>query len=197
MPVEDGGNSLYAESTVKVLHLLKQPTKEDNPSMSRLVDDLVEADNLGRKFMYRLALRSYALQNGFLPYGLAKGASQHILGEALRRSAIVNLENAASATSTERNAVKEYAIRNLQRWHRKVLDLRPDFVVCGGAFGAVWQALGRPDSRTVRTGMKCFRDPDCLQAVYLDMCHPTARYPLAMAHTYLVESAKAVQVTAK
>ena len=196
MPVEDGANSRYAESTVKVLHLLKQPT-EDNPSMSRLVDNLVKDDALGRRFMYRLALRSYALQNGFLPYGEAEAASQQVLGEALQHSAIVNLENGAFAKSTERNTVKEFATQNRERWHAKVLELRPNFVVCGGTFNAVWQALCRPHCSTVRTGMEYFRDPDYPEGVYLDMCHPTARYPMAMVHTYLVESVKELHLSAK
>ncbi len=196
MAVEDGANSRYAESTVKVLHLLKQPT-EDNPSMSGLVDNLVETDKLGREFMYRLALRSYALQNGLLPYGEAVGASQQVLGEALQRSAIVNLENGALARSTEKEAVKEFATQNRERWHAKVLELRPNFVVCGGTFNPVWQALCKPHYSTVRTGMEYFRDPDCPEGVYLDMCHPTARYPLAMVHTYLVESVKELHLSAK
>ena len=30
-------------------------------------------------------------------------------------------------------------------------------------------------------------------ALYLDLCHPTARYPLAMVHTHLVASACAIR----
>ena len=80
MSVQDGGNSLYDEAGVKVLHLLKQPT-QDNPSMPKLVDWLVENDKLGRKFMYRLALRSYAMQNDFCTYEEGRGASDEAPGQ--------------------------------------------------------------------------------------------------------------------
>ena len=192
MAVEDGANSRYDESKVKVLHLLKQPT-EDNALMSELVDDIVRAGKLGGKFMYRLALRSYALQNGCLAHQETRKISKQDLGNALQQSAIVNLENEKLARSTDKKKVFEFAERNenKERWHGKILKLQPHFVVCGGTFGAVRKALGSPKNQgTTETGMDYFREPGHHDIVYLDMCHPSARYPLAMQHTYLVESAK-------
>ena len=189
MAVEDGRNSRYGEGSVKVLHLLKQPTM-DNPSMPKLVDDLTKREKLGWKFMYRLAIRSYALQNGFLSYGEVKNESKHNLVLALQRSAIVNLENNEFSTSTDKEAVLDFAIRNKDRWYGKILELQPDFVVCGGTFDAVWRALDITEGGITQTGMKYFYDPEASGVVYLGMCHPSAHYPLGMKHTFLVESAK-------
>jgi len=191
MAVEDGANSRYDESKVKVLHLLKQPT-EDNASMSELVDDIVRAGKLGGKFMYRLALRSYALQNDCLTYQETRKISKQDLGVALQRSAIVNLENKEYAKSTPREDLVNSAKRNEKRWHDKITDLRPHFVICGGTFNAVRKALNKPQPDATKTGMKYFREPKHHDhdIVYLDAYHPSARCSVAMVHTYLVESAK-------
>lgn len=200
--VADGPNdqTLWGQACPKVMHLLKQPTKnnlptKENPSLPALIQQLVQQKGIGKKFMYRVALRSYGLLNGFVPWEQAEKATDEALGKALLASAIVNLENMKLASDTPKGKVLEFAMDNRERWHGQIRTWKPQVIVCGGTFKPVWQAMQKiqkaPSSRS-STGMRYFSDPSVSGCVYLDAPHPTARYPLAMVYTYLMVSAKEI-----
>ena len=192
MRVEDGPNDpdKYRDSSLKIVHLLKQPT-EDNPSFPKLVQRIVREDRLGRRFMYRLALRSYGLLHAFAPWEKARENHDEVLGAAFLATAVVNLEKEEIATSTSQDKTDEFARRNLDTWHQQIIDLKPRIVVCGGTFNAAWRALAKPDWCKASTGMEYFRDKQVpCECIYMDAPHPSARYPLAMVHTYLMASAR-------
>lgn len=114
------------------------------------------------------------------------------LGQALLTSAIVNLADNEFEKSTPVTKVYEWAGGNLDRWHGQIERWKPRAIVCGGTFDAVWGALGEPAWSTASTGMEYFEDPDVPGCVYLEMSHPTARYPVTIAHTYLMTSAREI-----
>ena len=191
--VIDGPNDekMYEKARPKVMHLLKQPTMY-NPSLPELVQRIVRENKLGKKFMYRLALRSYGLLNSFAPWNQVSEQEEKILGEALLASAIVNLADDEFAPNTPSEKVYEWATRNLNHWHGQITKWRPRFIICGGTFDAVWKALDKPEWFTASTGMEYFNDREVEGCTYLDAPHPTARYPVAMVHTYLMASAKEI-----
>ena len=193
MPLEDGPNDVkkYLCAHLKVMHLLKQPTKR-NPSLPRLVQEIVKAGKLGSMFMVRVARRSYGLLNDFAPSKEVEEKDHAALGQALLATAIVNLADNEFAKSTPPEKVHEWARENRDRWHGQIERWKPKAIVCGGTFDAVWRALGTPAWSTASTGMEYFEDPDVPGCVYLKMSHPTARYPVAMTHTYLMTSAREI-----
>lgn len=195
--VEDGPNDSerYNETSLKIFHLLKQPT-QDNDSLPKLVQQVVKANNLGKKFLYRLATRTYGLLNGFEPWETVIEREHEdveglgVLGDALLRSGIVNLKNDSVANSTPKSNVYEWAQSYITRWHGQIEKWKPQLVVCGGTFDAVKNALSPKDVRTASTGMQWFADPKLDNCIYLDAPHPSARYPRRMVHTYLMASAQ-------
>lgn len=198
-PVEDGPNdqTLWGQASPKVMHLLKQPTRNDlptkeNPSLPALIRQLVQQKGIGKTFMHRLALRSYGLLNGFVPWEQAEKATDDALGKALLASAIVNLENIKVASGTPKDSVSEFARQNHKRWHGQIERWKPHVIVCGGTFEPVSRAMDKPPYRYASTGMRYFCDPTVSGCVYLDAPHPTARYPLSMVYTYLMVSAKEI-----
>lgn len=197
--VADGPNdpTLWGQASPKVMHLLKQPTKnnlptKENPSLPALVRQLVQHKNIGKKFMYRVALRSYGLLNGFVPWEQAEKATEEALGKALLASAIVNLENIKFAPGTPKDSVSKFAEQKRKRWHGQIERWKPHVIVCGGTFQAVWRAMEKPPYWYASTGMCYFCDPSVSGCVYLAAPHPTARYPLSMVYTYLMVSAKEI-----
>ncbi|MCK4276923.1 MAG: hypothetical protein KAX78_10445 [Phycisphaerae bacterium] len=189
--VKDGpvDQDRFSKAPLRIVHLLKQAT-EFNASFTELIERIVRENRLGKKFMYRLALRSYGLLHGFMSFRETEKVSDKELGESLLQVAIVNLEKIALSRSTSQEDTEKFARDNRERWHGQIQKCRPHLIVCGGTFTAVWRALDKPEWHTASTGMDWFCDREVPSCVYLDMCHPTARYPLGMVHTYLMMSAK-------
>ena len=180
-----------ASLPLRIVHLLKQPT-ESNASLTELIQTLIQEDRLGKKFMYRLALRSYGLLHEFKSFLETQKVSTEELGESLLEVAIINLEKTALSRSTSPEDTKRFARDNRERWHGQIQEYQPHLILCGGTFSAVWSALDKPKWQRASTGMGWFCDAEVPSCVYLDICHPTARYPLGMVHSYLMMSAKEI-----
>lgn len=190
--VADGPNDKYYEASLKVIHLLKQPTKY-NPSLPELIRQIVEHDDLGRRFMYRIAQRSYGLLYDFAPWNEVAKQSFQILGEALLKSGIVNIVDDQWASTTPIAKLGEWAKQYRAHWHGRIKECQPDVVVCGGTFDAVKNVLlEQKNTNAASTGMRWFNDPKVDKCIYLDAPHPTARWPVAMVYTYLMVSAKEI-----
>lgn len=183
----------FKKASLRIVHLLKQPT-EYNPSLSGLIQRLVQENRLGKKLMYRLALRSYGLLHEFKSFRETREIPRKELGESLLQVAIVNLEKTELSRSTSPEDTERYARDNRERWHGQIQEYSPHLILCSGTFSGVWRALGIPECKCKRasTGMWWFCDPEVPSCVYLDICHPMARYPLGMVHTYLMMSAKEI-----
>lgn len=189
---EDGPNEKYYEASLRVIHLLKQPTKE-KPSLPELIREIVKDNKLGRKFMYRVAQRSYGLLHNFAPWEEVANQNNQILGEALLQSGIVNVVNDQCAKVTPQANLGGWAKQYINRWHGQIRECKPRLVVCGGTFSAIQGAfLQQERPKIASTGMKWFNDPELNKCTYLDAPHPTARYPLAMVYTYLMVSASEI-----
>ncbi len=206
--VEDGPNcpEKYKNATPRILHLLKQPTMgpPDQPlSLPELVQKIVkvnegsERSDIGRKMMYRLAQRSYGIQNGFSSWEKVADRDDATIGDALLSSAIVNIKNDKYSGTTKPNDLYEWAKTEFTKWHGRVEEFNPQIVLCGGTFKAVCWAFDEVSGNEIyithaSTGMKYFCDhgPKIPSCVYLDAPHPSARYPVSMVYTYLMSSAK-------
>lgn len=190
--VKDGPNNeeRYREASLKIIHLLKQPTR-DSGSLPELVRGIVRDNKLGRKFMYRVAQRSFGLLNNFAPWKKACDQSDEALGKALLQSGIVNIVNDQCASSTPKSSLFELAEKYKERWYRQIRNWQPELVVCGGTFDAIIQVLKRKPIKA-STGMRWFKNSEVEQCIYLDAPHPTARYPVAMVYTYLMVSAREI-----
>ena len=187
--VKDGpiDPALYAQISPKILHLLKQPTTY-NPSLPALFRELVE-DSRWSMLMRRTAERSYCILNHFASWEEVSAAGDIALGNALRCSAVVNLANDDFKAGTSPEKVYEWARTRKARWHGQIKAYSPDIIICGGTFSAVWQALGRPDDwAETTTGMQYFQDPEVKGCTYIEMPHPSVRWPKAMVYTFLAAS---------
>jgi len=192
MICEDGPNEKYYEASLRVIHLLKQPTKE-NPSLPDLIKEIVRENKLGRKFMYRVAQRSYGLLNDFESWKQVCKFESKALGEALLQSGIVNIRHDLCDNTTPQDNLVKWAKEYIERWHGQIKNCKPRLVVCGGTFRTVKQALQQQEQLQVAsTGMKWFIDPVVEGCIYIDAPHPTARYPVAMVYTYIMTSAREI-----
>ncbi len=180
----------YKRASIRVLHLLKQPT-QFNESLPRLFLDLITEKNWSM-LMERVAQRTHCLQQNGVPWHDTPVKGDVALVEALKASAVVNLENAIFKKNTPLDELDKMALDNLPRWHNVILESKPDVVICGGTFDAVWKALGGPDWKKFSTGMQYFTNPDCPTVLYVEMPHPSARYPAAMTHTFLAASTREI-----
>ena len=199
--VQDGAvdPQAYESARPRIVHLLKQPT-EYNPSLPQLIVRDIRGKSLGRLFR-RMGERSYCLQSGGRPWAELtheKEAPHELLSEALKRSAVVNVENRSCSKRTSGADLIRWALDNMRRWHTKIQELKPDIVVCGGTASAVWKAFGKraegkehPWCR-VSTGMWYFRDPEIAGCLYIAMPHPSARCPGNVVYTYLAASAREI-----
>lgn len=68
-----------------------------------------------------------------------------------------------------------------------MVECDPHLVVCGGTLDAAWKALGEPKWGRFNTGMEYFKDPKS-PILYIEMPHPSARYPVKMVHSFLAAS---------
>ena len=197
--VKDGPNEKYSEASLKIIHLLKQST-EDNPSLPKLVRQIVDNGNLGRRFMYRIAQRSYGLLHNFASWKEVNEVNEQgsqILGQALLKSGIVNIVNDQYASTTPKAKLTEWAEQYRGHWHGKIKECRPDVIICGGTFDAVKNVLlPQKGANVASTGMSWFNDPQVDKCIYLEAPHPTARYPVAMVYTYLMVSAQEIMTEA-
>jgi len=196
--MKDGPNEKYYEASLRVIHLLKQPTKE-NPSLPDLIKEIVRENKLGKKFMYRVAQRSYGLLNNFEPWKQVCKFESKALGEALLQSGIVNIRHDLCANTTPQDNLVKWANEHIEHWHGQIKNCKPRLVVCGGTFHAVKQAIKQtfkqalqPQEQVASTGMKWFIDPVVEGCIYIDAPHPTARYPVAMVYTYIMTSAREI-----
>jgi len=201
--VIDGPNNIemYNAASLKIFHLLKQPTKymplpEHKPSLPELVQDIVKKvkekkQKLG-KFMLRLAQRSYGLLNGFVLWEIVTMQGYENLGDALLKTGIVNIVDDKIAKETTKKFLQENTPKYKEHWHGQILKYKPDVVVCGGTFGAVCDTLGAEYYET-STGMKWFKDPELENCVYLRVWHPSAwRKPVCRIHDLLMIGAKEI-----
>lgn len=194
--VRDGANSLYPspDTRYRVCHLLKNPT-ELRGSISSLVDCLVREHNLGRTFLFRVALRSYAVLNKLPTFSDLPLYATSQVEEALLRSSIVNLSKCDIVPNASPEQVRNWARNNRDEWLGQLQDLRPHVILCGGTFRAACEALEATSQvKTSRSGMKYIRLDGVPDATILDVCHPSARYPLAMVHTHLMETCRELQL---
>ena len=184
-PIDPGK---YMEASLRVLHLLKQPT-EYNQSLPRLFLDLI-AEQQWSTLMVRVAQRTYSLQHKGASWYETPDKDKPALAEALKASAVVNLDNSRFKKNTPPEELAQMAKDNLPRWRGVILECRPNVVVCGGTFDVVWKALGESKIwDTFSTGMQYFPDPGNPAVLYIQMPHPSAMYPAAMMHTFLAASA--------
>lgn len=190
--VEDGPNSLYSTASLKVMHLLKQPTNADPPSIPDAVDYIAKKGRPDSGWAWRVSERSFALLNDCSSYEEVRRASGAALCRALQSVAIVNLCHDQLARSTPRSSLIPWATSNKARWHGQIVRYRPRLIVCGGTFDAVWQALGRPSRSCTTSGMDFFHDGEVPDCAYLDMSHPGAYFPLPMVLTYLIVGAREI-----
>jgi len=193
--VEDGPNKYYSKSNIKIIHLLKQPTKNTGKSLPKLIEEIVK-DKLGRKFMYYLATRTYGLLNKFASWEETISKSDQVLGESLLKSGIINIEKKETVSTSNSAKVDKWAKDNKKCWHGQILKHKPDLVICGKTFNAVIKALNISKSKiqTAPTGMRYFVDPDIdKQIIYLDTFHPTAwKPPREKVHNDLMASAEII-----
>jgi hypothetical protein len=189
--VKDGPNDRYREAHLKIIHLLKQPTKCEK-SLPELIKRLVEGNKLGRKLMFRLAQRTYGLLHEFTSWEEVQRQDTKSLGDALLRSGIVNIIDNEYSTKTPNDKLYQGVKDYKERWHGKLQECIPDLVICGGTFYAILKAWTGLKTETSSTGMEWFRDPDIKNCVYLNTPHPMARYPVAIVYTYLMVSAEEI-----
>lgn len=107
--VDDGpiDANAYRKASIRVLHLLKQPT-EYTPSLPALFREKMEEDDAST-LIKRVAERSYCIQNNGVDWQALDSLSKTELGNALFQSAVVNLQNAAFASSTAPGSLDEMA----------------------------------------------------------------------------------------
>jgi hypothetical protein len=181
--------NLYANSSIKIAHLLKQPTKNEE-SIPQIVIRLRDENSLGGGLFYRLALRSYGILNGFASYSQCRREKPAILGQALGQSAIINLADDVFSKSTSPEQLHQLAFLNKNKWLNKISQCKPDIVLCSGTFNVVTNILQQNENATCScTGMCWFKFSE-LDCIFCDVPHPSVRYPLAMVHTYIMEGVR-------
>jgi hypothetical protein len=179
--VDDGPiskeNYWKKENIIKVLHLLKEPT-EQNDSIPNLVINK-GLDILSTTLFRVSARRSHCIQNNKYPdWKTIKELEKQVLFDALKKSAVVNLSKICrfdkerkEPRTTPRRLVFEFAKNYYERWFGKLQECKPNVVICGGTFDAVLKTLKIKDEdiKYTSTGMCCFKTID---ALFLDCRHP-------------------------
>lgn len=173
----------YAQASVKILHLLKQPT-EYNRSLPELFRELMAKEDWPT-LMRRTAERSFCILNGGPSWREVLKARYSGLESAMLCSAVVNVVNDQFRASTDVDKLYDLAKTQKARWHGQIRKYKPDIVVCGGTFNPAWKALEKPEYYTTSAGMEYFFDPGLVGCIYIEMPHPSVRYPMAMVYTYL------------
>lgn len=200
--IDDGpiDPALYGVAITKVLHLLKNPSEDYGPdngfSLPRFFQALI-AEDRGSELMWRLAQRSICIHRGKCTWRELGHIPKQEVWIALRKSAVVNIANDEFSRSASEELVYQWADAKFDRWHEKLLGLKPDIVICGGTGDAVWGAFenrGNCTCHMASTGLEYFQDPVESSIRYVCLPHPLARFPQAMVFTHLSATMKELLV---
>jgi len=191
--VEDGAicPKLFTRDPWRIVHLLKEPTK-GNESLAQVIKDKAIVNGRVKGPLFKVtARRSYCIQKGF-PSWVEIQRNENLFGDALKRSAIVNLSPQPGETSTSAKSLEQLANRWKHRCYgEKLKELEPKIVICGGTFSVLNQTLDVDCEmvQTALTGMQYFVDP-VLGAAFLDCWHPSFRGKHSVEYCYFCESCK-------
>jgi len=194
--VEDGAvcEHLYRNEKCKIVHLLKEPTKEGE-SLAKVIENKVIQQGRVRGTIFKVvARRSYCIQNGFPTWveleRLERKESRYV--DALRRSAIVNMGPEPGGYSTEAERLEQLGTKWKERWYEgKLKVLEPNIVICGGTFAVVVKTLKVAEEhlKQVATGMRYWVDRG-LNAVFVNCYHPSFRGNHTVEYCYFRESCR-------
>jgi hypothetical protein len=193
--VEDGplgrNEDKYQEQKIRVLHLLKNPTK-CNKDMREALDKY----GVSAWFWKISAIRTYFIitfyekkktlnWNDIKP--ILNDHRKLLYGEIIK-SAIVNLSKKPGNRTTMDEEVCRFAEQNFEEWFQQLLKYKPNVIICGGTFNAVFNTLKKKgyvkneDKRNTLNGEQYFIfEKESLKAVFLGCCHPSR---LSYTHKY-------------